>query len=102
MTKYFAKESYSFESYDQKYKSGDIVELSDDQAAVFNGIVPGMFEAYDPAIHTPAPVVEVPAAEEPAAETPAEAEAPAFVQSEVGGTAPEGMTTENTPAADAQ
>lgn len=101
--KYFVLKSHSFEDRGVKFKSGQVVDLTEGDVAVFNGIVPGMFEEYVPARHTPAPSDGQPAEE---AAPPAEG----FVTEpvyppKVEGEKPEepaGMTTQTMHPADAE
>lgn len=58
MAQYFCKESKTFEDFQKKFKSGQIVDLTAEEAGAFNRVVPGMFEAYVPAKHTPAPKLD--------------------------------------------
>ncbi len=56
--KYFVSDSRSFPDHGVKFKAGQVVDLTADTAAVYNGIVPGMFQPYDAEKHTPTPKVE--------------------------------------------
>lgn len=58
--KYFATDSKSFPDHGVKFKSGEVVELTAEAAAVYNGIARGMFVPYESETHTPAPTVAAP------------------------------------------